>query len=131
MYKKAIKLKLRFDSSKGMSSLTIEDLYNLPLTSKSNASLQEVAQIIGSQLKNPEVEDYVGEKSTTDTILQLKMDIVKDVIADKLEERESTKNAKADKAEREKIMAIIARKQDTELENMSVEDLNKLLDAKK
>jgi hypothetical protein len=125
MYKKALKLNLRFESPKG--NLTIEDLWDLPLTSTKSASLNGVAQAISRQIKADDVENFVEVQSSTDAILNLKLDIVKDIISDKLDEREKAKNASANKAERDKIMSLIARKQETELEGKSVEELEALL----
>jgi len=125
-FEQATKIKLRF-SSLQMSGLSVEDLWDLPLTSKTRSSLDGVAKVANKEIKDAEEESFVVAKSTANTVSQLKLDIVKHIIAVKLAEKEAAVNASANKAKREKIMSIIAEKEDESLAGLSVEDLKKML----
>jgi predicted lipid carrier protein YhbT len=125
MYKKAAINKLRFETSRGPA--TVEDLRDIPLITKNGFNLDEVAKTINKQLKECE-ESFVEKKSTGNEELELKMAIVKDIIADKLQEEADAKNAVARKAKKEKLMGILERKQDAELEGMPAEDIRKMIE---
>lgn len=112
----------RFESAKG--SLTVEDLWVLPLTARNNGtSLDSVAKQINKQLKSSEEESFVTQKTNADTALSNKLELVKHIISVRLEEANLAK-VRADKAqEKSKILEILARKQEQSLENASEEDL--------
>lgn len=112
----------RFDSVKG--ALTVEDLWALPLTTRANgASLDSVAKQINSQLKTSVEESFVTQKTSADTTLTNKLELVKYIISVRMEEANVAK-VRADKAqEKAKILEILARKQEQSLENSSEEDL--------
>lgn len=124
MFEKAARLKLRFPSSVG--NLTIEDLWDLPLKSR-GVSLDKLAIALNKEVKESGEESFVDKKSTASTALTLKFDIVKHVIDVKLAEAEAAKTRAEAKARNEKIVAIIAEKQDEGLRDLSVEELQKLV----
>jgi len=126
MFEKASRLKLRFESVVGM--LAAEDLWDLPLTSKKSASLNGVAKKVNAFLKESEEESFVVKTSKPNELLQLKLDIVKRVIAVRLEEAEAANKAEERRAKKLRILSLIAKKQDEELGDRSVEDLKKMLD---
>ena len=120
MFETATRQKLRFTTVQGLA--TVEDLWDLPLTSKNKASLDGAARTIAKDLREAGEESFV-EASTANTTLELKLAIVKQIIATKLEERDTRKNA-SDKQERNAtIMAIIAKKQNAALEDKSIDEL--------
>ena len=129
MFEKATRLKLRFDTKKGL--LSTEDLWTLPL--KSNLSqqvdLDEVAKTVHQDLKESEEVSFVAPVTASNTAAQLKMDIVKHIIAVKLAEKAVSEKAKETKEKKQKILEAIARKQDEALVNSSVEDLQRMLDS--
>jgi len=120
MFEKATRFKLRFRTEKGI--LNVEDLWDLSLN-----SLNFLAKGINKQLKDLAEEDFLGTESVEDTKLKLSFDIVLHILKTKKEEAENEKNAVKRKAEKEKILGIISKKQDSSLESMSVEDLQKKL----
>ena len=67
-------------------------------------------------------------KTSVDTELEVQIAIVKHIVSVKLEEREAREKAAAKKAQKQKIMSIIATKEDEALQNSSVDDLRKMLD---
>ena len=67
-------------------------------------------------------------KSAEDTELANKIELVKYIVSVKLAESEARVNAAEKKAQRDKIMKIVAKKKDKELEDMDVEQLMKKLE---
>ena len=99
MFEKASRLKLRFDTPKGM--ITTEDVWDLPLTSRNGASLDNLAKDLNRTIKETEEESFVADKSARNTVLELKFDIVKHIIEVKKAELTASKKAVEIKAEKE------------------------------
>jgi len=129
MYKQAAQLKLRFDSKVGQ--ITAEDLFDLPLTSKNKACLDDIAKGLHREIKDGEEESFVVSKSRGNALLELKFNIVKSVIADKIEAAQAAQNKAETVAKRTKLMAKIAEKQDSALDEKSLEELQAELAATK
>lgn len=122
MFDKATRLKLRFESNKGL--LSVEQVWDLSLT-----ALNEMAKSLSRQVKAAETdeEDFIGTKSNVDSELQLRFDVVKHIIGVKLKERDDSKEAAERKADNQVILELIQRKKRQELEGKSVEELEALL----
>jgi len=116
MFEQASRQPLRFDSSKG--KVTVEDLWNLPLT-----ELNVIAKALNKKIQEADEEDFIKEVSKEDATTKLKFGIVKHIITTLKVEAEQRKNAAATKAEANKLMELIAKKQEGALENLSVEEL--------
>lgn len=119
MFERAAKCKLRFQSSKG--SLSVEDLFDLSLT-----SLDNLAKDVNRQLKAEVEESFIEKKSTSSSELELRLDILKHVIAYKVGVAEASKKRAETLAKKSQIEDILLRKKSQQLEEMSVEDLQKL-----
>lgn len=121
-YKEASRLKLRFASTKG--SLTVEQLWDLNQTELSNA-IKAVKKI----LKKSDDDElaFLNEDNTVDVETQLKFDILKDVYITKKKEAEESRDAAANKAYNQKILTLIAEKQEGALKDKSIEELEALL----
>ena len=127
MYKRASKLKLRFDTNIG--SLSVEDLWDLPLKDgRSHLDLNRLAKELHRDVKEDEEEDFVTPRSSNDQVLNLKFDIVKDIIATKTAEAEAAEDRETKKAQKQQILGIIAEKQADELKGLSVEELKAKLE---
>lgn len=122
MFDKATRMKLRFESNKGL--LSVEQVWDLSLT-----ALNEMAKSLSRQVKAAETdeEDFIGTKSNVDSELQLRFDVVKHIIGVKLKERDDSKDAAERKANNQIILELIQRKKQQELESKSVEELEALL----
>ena len=120
MYKEASKMKLRFATVKG--NLSVEDLWDLSLT-----ALDKMAVAIDEQIsKNPK-KSFIFETTPEDKVSKLKLDILKDIINTKLEEKAKKDSEKQKISERNKLLEILAKKEEASLENLSIEELkNKL-----
>lgn len=120
MFEYATRNKVRFPF-KGL--ISAEDLWDLSLT-----NLDSIYKTLNKQVKQSEEESLLDTKTTVDKELDVQIAIVKHIVAVKLSEQEEKEKASAKKAQKQKIMAIIASKQDEALQNSSVEDLKKMLD---
>lgn len=120
MFEYATRNKVRFPF-KGL--ISVEDLWDLTLT-----NLDSIYKTLNKQVKQSEEESLLNTKTTVDKELDVQIAIVKHIVEVKLAEQEAREKASAKKAQKQKIMAIIASKQDEALQNSSVEDLQKMLD---
>ena len=120
IFEYAVRNKIRFPF-KGM--ISVEDLWDLPL-----ANLDSIYKTLNKQVKQSEEESLLVTKTTVDTELEIQIAIVKHIVSVKLEEQEAREKAAAKKAQKQKIMAIIATKEDEALQNSSVDDLRKMLE---
>lgn len=130
MFEKATRLKVRFNTPKGL--LTVEDLWDLPLTDgpdkyPSCTCLDNIAKGLRRKLRDVEDESFV-KKTVKDDGTQLQFDIVKHVIEVRLAESDKAKKARENREKRQKILAAIADKEDQGLKDASIDDLKKLLE---
>lgn len=124
MFEKASRLKLRFTTSKG--DITVEDLWDLKLTSRNGFDLDSVAKNLNTAVKESGEESFVLKRNTKNAILDLKFEIVKHIIKVKMDEAEVAEKSAENKSKKETILGIIANKQNEELQGKSVEELTKM-----
>ena len=125
IFEKAARVSLRFDSSKGQ--ITVEDLWKLPLKSAKGPSLDGLAIQSNRLVQQTQDESFVS-RTITNTDEVLRLGILKYIITARLEENAATVAATANKAQKDKILGVLARKQDAALEGMSEEDLQAMVD---
>jgi len=124
MFEQASKEKLRLPSPKGQ--LTVEQLWDLPLQSKTGFDLDQVARTVNSYLKGAAEESFVNTKTSPEKAQnELALNIVKHIIAAKQEANEATRTSAAKAAEKAKLLEILADKQDESLKGLSVEEIQK------
>lgn len=116
----AVRNKYRFPY-KGM--ISVEDLWDLSLT-----SLDSVYKTLNSEKKQSEEDSLMSTKDEKTTELQNKIDIVKYIYSEKVAEREKKKMETENRAKKQRIMEILANKQNAALENMSEEELKAMLE---
>ena len=120
IFEYAVRNKVRFPF-KGM--ISVEDLWDLSLT-----NLDSIYKTLNKQVKQSEEESLLNTKTDVDTELEVQIAIVKHIVSVKLAEQEAREKAAAKKAQKQKIMSIIAKKEDENLDNMSIDQLRKLLE---
>ena len=120
IFEYAVRNKVRFPF-KGM--ISVEDLWDLSLT-----NLDSIYKTLNKQIKQSKEESLLVTKTSVDTELEVQIAIVKHIVSVKLEEQDAREKAATKKAQKQKIMAIIANKEDEALQNSSVDDLRKMLD---
>lgn len=125
MFENASRLKLRFTTSKGQVST--EDLWDMPLTSLApQTSLDDLAKMLYAKTKDGARKSFVTKKAAGATILDLQFDIVKHVIACKLEEAKDREKIVANKVQKDRILRVITDKEDENLREESIPALKKM-----
>ena len=122
-FEKATRLGIRFTTTKG--DISVEDVWNLPLTSKS-LSLDSLAKSLYRELKESEEESFVTKPTMKNSLIKLKFDIVKYIIDVKLQEKEEKEAKIVNKEKIEKIERVLQQMEDKELLESSKEDLLKM-----
>ena len=120
IFEYATRNKVRFPF-KGM--ISVEDLWDLSLT-----NLDSIYKTLNKQVKQSEEESLLSTKASVDTELEVQIAIVKHIVSVKLAEKEAAEKASAKKTQKQKIMSIIATKENEALQNSSIDDLKKMLD---
>lgn len=120
MFEVATRTKVRFPF-KGM--ISVEDLWDLSVQ-----NLDKVFKTLNSQRKEAQEESLLNAKSSEDEVLDTQIAIVKYIFDVKLDEQAARVKAAENKEKKQKIMALMAKKDDEAMENMSKEELQKLLD---
>ena len=120
-FEKASKLKLRFSTNKGQ--LSVEELWDLSLE-----SLNNIAKSVNRALKDDTEESFIEEKSPANTELQLKLDILKHIIKEKLAAKEAARLKSERSGKLATIKAMLANKQIEELGSKSSDELRKMVE---
>ncbi len=120
IFEYASRNKVRFPF-KGM--ISVEDLWDLSLT-----NLDSIYKTLNKQVKQSEEESLLSTKASVDTELEVQIAIVKHIVSVKLAEKEASEKAHAKREQKQKIMSIIATKENEALQNSSIDDLKKMLD---
>lgn len=126
IFEQATRSKLRFSSQLG--ELSVEHVWDLPLSARNGIDLDNVAKAINRELKTTEEESFVSPTPTSaQTVLSLKLDIVKHIIAIKLKEADDKKQAASRAAERARLLSALDEKNQQELLGMTKADIEKRL----
>lgn len=120
MFLKASRERLRFTTDKGL--LSVEDLWALSLQ-----QLNKIAKALNKELKVSAEEDFLGDTSVEDTITKLRFDIVLKIIEIKKEEAKVKREASSRKERKQKLLGILAEKEDDVLKGMTPEEIRKEL----
>ncbi len=119
LFETATRNKMRFPF-RGM--ISVEDLWDLSLT-----NLDSVFKTLNAEAKKSEEESLLETKSKENEELSNKIEIVKYIVNIKLEEKKTKENARKNAEMKKRLLEIKAKRQDAALENMSDEDLDKML----
>jgi hypothetical protein len=125
LFQSATRNKTRFESQVGL--LTVEQLWDLPLTSQRGASLDDVGRRLLQALKAQSEESLVTAHSTGRQATERSIELVKAIIDTKQREAEEARSRAANAAQKAKLLEILARKQDTALEAMSEDEIKAAL----
>ena len=119
LFKKATKKKYRFQF-KGLC--TVEDLWDLSVE-----NLDSIFKNLKKQQRESAEESLLEVVSKEDKELSEKIEIVREIVADKLAAAERARNAQKRKAENQRILEIIADKKDAALKEKTMEELQAML----
>lgn len=120
MFENATRTKMRFPF-KGM--ISVEDLWDLSVK-----DLDAIFKTLNAQAKKSQEESLLVIKTEEDEVLSTQIEIVKYIVTVKLAEAEKAKQSKAVKEQKQKIMEILSKKEDEDLQNKSVDELKAMLD---
>lgn len=119
LFKIATKKKYRF-TYKGL--ITVEDLWDLNVE-----ELDKIYKHLKSQQKNNSEESLLQTVSKEDKELNNKIEIIRVIVSDKLAAQDRAKKAAAQKIQNQRILEIMADKQDAALKEKSIEELQAML----
>ena len=121
LFKIATKKKYRF-SYKGQ--ITVEDLWDLSVE-----ELDKIYKNLKSLQKNASEESLLQTVTKEDKELNNKIEIIKTIVTDKLAAKDRAMKAASQRAQNQRILEIMADKQDAALKEKSIEELQNMLIA--
>jgi DNA gyrase/topoisomerase IV subunit A len=127
LFEYATRNKLRFMSVKG--ELTLEQLWDVPLRSRDDFNLNAVAKVANMAKEAIEVSYVETTKTEANVRLETALEVVKYIIDVKLADEAVAKKRADNKIEKEKLLAILAEKQDGKLSALSEAELKKRIAA--
>ena len=123
LFEQAIRRKLRFQTSRG--EISTEALFDLPLTSANGFDLDNLAKSVKRELDKSAEESFVSTaRASTATIENtLRLDLIKAVIAEKLELKRRQEQAATLAERRQQLLGALDDRNRAELASMSKEDI--------
>lgn len=126
LFLRATREKFRFFSPIG--ELTVESLWDIPLTSGKKTNLDDVAKTVNTELKATVEESFVSTGTNPKrSLLEAKLELVKAIIAIRMAENEAFKARVAKTERRRQIEQAIADSDARNLSSASKDDLLKML----
>lgn len=119
IFEYAAENKLRFPYK---GSVSVEDLYSL-----TTEQLDCIYKTLKREEKKADEESLLGTKSDEDIDLSVKIEIVKHIVAKKLKQIDEQNKAMENRKKKDKILSILAQKQDESLHSKSIEELQQML----
>lgn len=119
LFELATRCKYRFPYR---GQITIEDLWDLHPT-----DLDSVFKVLNAEVKKASEESLLKLKTKEDEELSDKIAIVRYIVSVKLEEQKIREKEKVNKETKQKLLAIKARREEAALENISDEELDKMI----
>lgn len=102
--------------------VSVEDLWDLPVE-----DLDSIFKTLNFQAKKAKEESLLVSKTKEDATLVAMIEIVKYIVSVKLEEESLRVKAKELKEQKQKILEVLASKQDESLKEKSIEELTEML----
>jgi hypothetical protein len=125
IFELATRQKLRFDAE-SHSNLTVEQLWDLPLTTTSpnRSSLDGAGKLLLRELREQGEESLVTPANNAPkAALQLKLDIIKSIIATKQAENAAKQDEAARAQQRATLRELLAEKHAEELKGLTKEQI--------
>ena len=119
MFEVAVRNKFRFPF-KGV--ISVEDLWDLSVQ-----QLDGIFKTLKSQEKKAQEESLLDTRTPEDEALKTKIDIIRYIVNVKLDEAKQAERAKENHDQKQKILGILAEKQDADLRNKTPEELQAML----
>ena len=120
MFEIATRKKYRFPFR---GSLTVEDLWDLSLV-----QLDTIYKTLSKEARTEKEEESLMSDKKEDQDLLNKLEIVKHIFSVKKTEAEAEANAMEKKRQKERLLELIAQKQDAALADKSIEELTAMVE---
>ena len=122
IFEQASRQQLTFDTAKGV--IPTDFLWGIPLTSKGGFSLDDIARKVSKELKEITEESFVEVRSNPKkAILELRLEIVKFVIASRIEYNAAQLAAESKAEQRKKLLQLLDKKKEAAMDDLSVEQV--------
>lgn len=121
LFEKANEQKIRFEYN---GLISVEDLYDLSVE-----DLDSIYKKLSVEKKNLSEDSLLKDKKSETTTLDLKIEIITYIVNLKLDKAKKQKELADKKLQKEKLMSILAKKQDSELEGKSVDELKDMINS--
>ena len=102
--------------------ISVEDLWSLSVK-----ELDSIFKSYNAKLKESQEESLLDTKTKTSTEIENKIEIIKHIVAIKLKEEKEKVDAKIKKEKKQRILELINSKQEADLQNKSIEELQAML----
>lgn len=119
IFEAAVRNKFRFPYK---GTISTEDLWDLSVQ-----QLDGIFKTLKSQEKKAQEESLLEVRTPEDEVLTAKIEIVKHIVAVKLDEAKQAERAKENRDQKQKILGILAEKQDADLRNKTPDELQAML----
>ena len=119
MFEQAVRGKYRWNYR---GSLSVEDLWDLSLR-----QLDEIFKALSREVRAASEESLLDTESAEDKVLRHKIAIVRHIVGVKLAERDAARAQAANREQKEKLLGILAEKQDAQLRDLSPEELQGMI----
>lgn len=103
--------------------ISVEDMWDLPVT-----ELDKIFKTLNKQVKTSQEESLLEMKSKEDEVLETQIEIVRRIVSIKQQEANERLREIERKVQKQRIMEIMADKQDEVLKGKSIDELQKMLD---
>ncbi len=120
IFEYATRHKVRFPFK---GNLSVEDLWDLRVE-----DLDQIFKTLHAKQKQSQEESLLNTKNKEEELIDIQIAIIKYIVVVKLAEKEAQKKAAENKAKKQKIMAIMAARDEKALENSSDEELRRMLE---
>ena len=116
----ATRNKYRFPYS---GQISVEDMWDLSVT-----ELDKIFKTLNKQAKTAQEESLLETKTKEDETIENQIAIVRHIVSVKQKEANDRLKEKERKAQKQRIMEIMADKEDEDLKSKSTEELRKMLE---
>lgn len=116
---------LTFSTVKG--NVSIQELWHIPLIGRNGYDLDNISRDLISKLKESAEESLVETTKNINSDDKLRLEVLKVVVNTLKQEQEAKITDQVNRSHNEKIQKLIDQKQDMELQNKSVEELESML----
>lgn len=129
IYKKSSKKKLRFSTNRGV--LSVEQLWDLSKEEIRHLVIiaRNIAKKYSNEVNDSELSFLDSPAKTKATDDDLRFEILKDIYLTKKSAEEKAQKKAEIKRNNQKLLDLIARKQDEALEKKSIKELEKMLES--